>query len=221
MWVEFQSILTWLEGFSPSNPFSSLSKIDSQSKTSGLGAPGSYMTGRSCGNAESALRKPHPVLPYKSISHRTGQIAQVALKTANAVISLSCFEEDSTKLFLNVNSTSSTLIIFLHSSNHILSLWGCFCCCRRRCYSSQMCNQPSHLAVLHESSTAVTWICNKIANITDIPPSLHSKIILWFHLICFCFFERPFMQTLNEKIKIKSRLVRSESHYVISLSSRV
>lgn len=140
MWVEFQSISNWLEGFSPSNPFFSLSKIDSRSKTSGLGAPGSYMTGRSCGTAESAVRKPFPVLPYKSISHRTGQIAQAALKTASAVISLYYYAEDSTKLFLSVNSTCSALVIFLHSSNHIIS--RCFCCCRRRCYSSQMCNQP-------------------------------------------------------------------------------
>lgn len=68
-------------------------------------------------------------------------------------------------------------------------------------------NPASLLAIHHESSMAVTYICNKIANTTVIPPSLQSKIILCFHLSCFCLFERSFEQTLNEKIKIKSPLV--------------
>ena len=38
MWIEFQSISTWLRGFSPGTPVSSLLKIDSQSYPSGCGA---------------------------------------------------------------------------------------------------------------------------------------------------------------------------------------
>ena len=38
MWIEFQSISTWLRGFSPGTPVSSLLKIDSQSNSSGCGA---------------------------------------------------------------------------------------------------------------------------------------------------------------------------------------
>ena len=38
MWIEFQSISTWLGGFSPGTPVSSLLKIDSQSNPSGCGA---------------------------------------------------------------------------------------------------------------------------------------------------------------------------------------
>ena len=38
MWVEFQLILTWLWGFSPGTPVSSLLKIDSQSNPSGCDA---------------------------------------------------------------------------------------------------------------------------------------------------------------------------------------
>ena len=38
MWIEFQSISTWLRGFSPGTPVSSLLKIDSQSNPSGCGA---------------------------------------------------------------------------------------------------------------------------------------------------------------------------------------
>ena len=38
MWIEFQSISTWLRGFSPGTPVSSLLKIDSQSNPSGNGA---------------------------------------------------------------------------------------------------------------------------------------------------------------------------------------
>ena len=38
MWIELQSISTWLRGFSPGTPVSSLLKIDSQSNPSGCGA---------------------------------------------------------------------------------------------------------------------------------------------------------------------------------------
>ena len=38
MWVEFQSISTWLRGFSPGTPVSTLLKMDSQSNPSGCGA---------------------------------------------------------------------------------------------------------------------------------------------------------------------------------------
>ena len=38
MWIEFQSISTWLRGFSLGTPVSSLLKIDSQSNPSGCGA---------------------------------------------------------------------------------------------------------------------------------------------------------------------------------------
>ena len=38
MWIEFQSISTWLRGFSPGTPVSSLLKIDSKSNPSGCGA---------------------------------------------------------------------------------------------------------------------------------------------------------------------------------------
>ena len=38
MWIEFRSISTWLRGFSPGTPVSSLIKIDSQSNPSGCGA---------------------------------------------------------------------------------------------------------------------------------------------------------------------------------------
>ena len=38
MWIEFQSISTWLRGFSPGTPVSSLLKIDFQSNPSGCGA---------------------------------------------------------------------------------------------------------------------------------------------------------------------------------------
>ena len=56
MWVEFQSISTWLRGFSPGSPVSSLLKIDSQSNPSGWGAYIGRVQGSSALLAAQLLR---------------------------------------------------------------------------------------------------------------------------------------------------------------------
>ena len=55
MWVEFQSVSTWLWAFPPDTPVSSLLKIDSQSNPSGCGAVlwGHIIMGRFQGRALS------------------------------------------------------------------------------------------------------------------------------------------------------------------------
>ena len=54
---------------------------------------------------------------------------QVVIKTVNVIISRCFFAEDGTDLFIRACCTCSTLS-FSYSTNQILNLWRCGCCCR-------------------------------------------------------------------------------------------